>query len=90
MTLLTKLCLTNPSTSYQKMASGHVPWTCQTHDLLSVRGSETNPISSLSLSLDPVSKTCKPPHTNNKGMSEEEISQQGHGHNLKDLEPIRA
>jgi hypothetical protein len=36
------------------------------------------------------SATCKPPHTNDKGMSEEEISQQDHGHNLKDLEPIRA
>jgi hypothetical protein len=43
-----------------------------------------------SLSLDPVSKTCKPPHTNDKGMLEEEISQRDHGHNLKDLEPIRA
>jgi hypothetical protein len=42
-----------------------------------------------SLSLDPVSKTCKPPHINDKGKSEEEISQRDHGHNLKDLEPIR-
>jgi hypothetical protein len=37
-----------------------------------------------------VSKTCKHPHTNDKGMSEEEISQWDHGHNLKDLEPIHA
>jgi hypothetical protein len=43
-----------------------------------------------SISLDPVSETHKPPHTNDKGMSEEEISQWDHGHNLKDLEPIRA
>jgi hypothetical protein len=86
---LTKMCLTNLSTSYQKMASGHVLWTRQTRDLLSVLGSETNP-TSLSISLDPVSETCKPPHTNDKGMSGEEISQRDHGHNLKDLEPIRA
>jgi hypothetical protein len=43
-----------------------------------------------SISLDPVSKTHKPPHTNDKGMSGEEISQRDHGHNRKDLEPIRA
>jgi hypothetical protein len=43
-----------------------------------------------SISLDPVSETCKPPHTNDKGMSGEEISQRDHGHNLKDLEPICA
>jgi hypothetical protein len=71
------------------MASRRVLWTHQTRDLLSVIGSETNPTSP-SISLDPVSKTCKPPHTNDKGMSREEISQQDHGHNLKDLEPIRA
>jgi hypothetical protein len=35
-------------------------------------------------------KTCKPPHTNDKGMSGEEISQRDHDHNLKDLEPIHA
>jgi hypothetical protein len=69
MTPLTKLCLTNPSISCQKMASGRVPWTRQTRFLPS-------------LSLDPVSKTCKPPHIDDKGMSEEEISQQDHGHNL--------
>jgi hypothetical protein len=43
-----------------------------------------------SISLDPVSETHKPPHKNDKGMSGEEISQRDHGHNLKDLEPIRA
>jgi hypothetical protein len=32
------------------MALGRVPWTRQTHDLLSVRGSETNQISPLSIS----------------------------------------
>jgi hypothetical protein len=85
---LTKMCLTNPSTSYQKMALGRVPWTRQTRDLLSVFGSETNPTSP-SISLDPVNKTYKPPRTNDKGMLGEEISQQDHGY-LKDLEPIRA
>jgi hypothetical protein len=86
---LTKMCLTNPSTSYQKMASGHVLWTHQTRDLLSVLGSETNPTSPLHISWSS-SETCKPPHTKDKGMSGEEISQRDHGHNLKDLEPIRA
>jgi hypothetical protein len=36
-----------------------------------------------SISLDPVSETCKPPHTSDNGMSGEEISQRDHGHNLK-------
>jgi hypothetical protein len=71
------------------MALGRVPWTRQTQDLLSVFGSKTNPTSP-SISLDPVSETRKPPHTNDKGMSREEISQRDHGHNLKDLEPIHA
>jgi hypothetical protein len=47
---LTKMCLTNPSTSYQKMALGRVLWTCQTQDLLSMLGSETNPTSPLHIS----------------------------------------
>jgi hypothetical protein len=47
---LTKLCLTNLSTSCQKMASEHAPWIRQTRDLLSVCGSETNQISPLSIS----------------------------------------
>jgi hypothetical protein len=38
-----------------------------------------------SISLDPVSETCKPPHTNDKEMLGEESSQRDHGHNLKDL-----
>jgi hypothetical protein len=45
-----KMCLTSPSTSYLKMASGRVLWTRQTRDLLSVLGSETNPTSPLSIS----------------------------------------
>ena len=87
--LINKTCLTNPSTSYQKMALGRVLWTRQTQDLLFVLGSETNQLHP-SISLDPVSKICKPPHTSDKGISGEEISQRDHGHNLKDLEPIRA
>jgi hypothetical protein len=72
------------------MASGRVPWTRQTRDLLSVRGSETNPISPLSISWSSQQNLQASTHTNDKGMSEEEISQRDHGHNLKDLEPIRA
>jgi hypothetical protein len=37
-----------------------------------------------------VSKTHKPPHINDKGRLDEEISQRDHGHNHEDLEPIRA
>jgi hypothetical protein len=43
-----------------------------------------------SISFDPFSKTHKPPHTNDKGMSGEEISQWDHGHNREDLESICA
>jgi hypothetical protein len=43
-----------------------------------------------SISFDPVNKTHKPPHTNDKGMLGEEISQWDHGHNREDLGPIRA
>jgi hypothetical protein len=43
-----------------------------------------------SISPDPVSETHKPPHTNDKGMSVEEISQRDDSHNRKDLDPIRA
>jgi hypothetical protein len=39
---LTKMCLTNLSTSCQKMASGRVLLTHQTRDLLFVLGSKTN------------------------------------------------
>jgi hypothetical protein len=42
------------------------------------------------ISLAPVNKTHKPPHINDKGRSGEEISQRDHGHNRKDLQPIRA
>jgi hypothetical protein len=43
-----------------------------------------------SISFDPVSKTHKPPHTNDKGISREEIPQRDYGHNRKDLELIYA
>jgi hypothetical protein len=45
-----KTCLTNPSITYLKMASGRVLWTRQTRDLLSMLGSKTNPTSPLYIS----------------------------------------
>jgi hypothetical protein len=42
------------------------------------------------ISLAPVNKIYKPPHINDKGRSDEEISQRDHGHNREDLEPMSA
>jgi hypothetical protein len=59
-----------PKLSAFTLISGHVK--PRIFSLCSaVRQTQLHP----SLSLDPVSKTCKPPHTNDKGMSGEEISQ---------------
>jgi hypothetical protein len=83
------MCLTNPSTSYRRWHrdtwSGHVK-----PGIFSLCSVVRQTQLHTSISLDRVSKTCKPRHTNDKGMSGEEISQRDHGHNLKDLEPIRA
>jgi hypothetical protein len=86
---LTKMCLTNPSTSYLKMALGRVPWTRQTRDLLSVFGSETNPTSPLHISWSIQRNPQASTHKRQRNVRGKYLSM-GTWPYLKDLEPIHA